>query len=137
MGIGEHDRNTVPNPIPVEPAGFLDPADDGKDRVIKKYIAPSNMRMKKGHKRVTLLVDSDGLSIESTPALNNSTQNRLKTKVYDVVLHNFESYLLPVELNFAENSHMHTEANTNGYIIKDYSDGWVHTLIVVEEIKVE
>lgn len=137
MGIGEYDRNIVPNPIPVEPAGFLDPADDGEGRTIKKYLAPRNARLKKGHKRVTLLIESDDQHIESVAAVSYKIQDRIQTQVYDIVLHNFESYLLPVELNFAENSHKPTESTSQVYTIKDYSDGWIHTLIVLEEIRLK
>ena len=100
--------------------------------------------MIKGHKRVGLLIDDQNFTL-----FDNKQINRIKTKVYNVVLHNFESYLLPVELPFHDidntnllpheiidsNSSNNSNVKSKSYKIKDFSDGWLHTLLVLEDLQ--
>ena len=150
--MGEYDRNTICSPLPVQPADDgttpipLD--EDNKNKIdIIKYIAPPNARLVKGHKRVGLLIDDIDSTHKNSNIVDDSKvasklENRIKTKVFDIVLHNFESYLLPVELKFNDeysnsgnfNSDSDKGLDKSYYRIKDYSDGWLHTLVVLEDL---
>ena len=150
--MGEYDRNTICSPLPVQPPDDgttpIPIDEDNKNKIdIIKYVAPPNARLVKGHKRVGLLIDDIDSSHKNSKIENDSKisiapkfENLVKTKVFDIVLHNFESYLLPVELKFHDeysnslNSDSDKLLDKSHYRIKDYSEGWLHTLLVLEDL---
>ena len=145
IGMGEYDRNVICNPTPV-----LAPHSEEEDKLLEEarrenrenefkipvYIASAQSRLVKGHQRVHLLVE-DSSSSSSGPFSSSSTSSRssnsspICTKVYDIVLHNYESYLLPVDVTVPLDQLPSTDMNVQ-YRIKHFATGWQHTVMVLE-----
>ena len=144
LGIGEYDRNAVCDPTPV-----LAPHSEEEDRLLEEarregresqftiplYVAAANARLVKGHQRVHLLEDSPSSSgplSSSTQAPRPNDNSPISTKVYDIVLHNYESYLLPVDVTEPLDQLPTSETNTVQFRIKHFVTGWQHTVMVLE-----
>jgi hypothetical protein len=139
MGMGEYDRNGVSVPTtvlsPINPNidhGQISSNNNTSQDI--PFIATSDSQMKKGNKRVSLVTHSiDGNALKDN-AINHSW---LCSEIYDVILHNFEAYLKPVDLTFQQNSvpSQKTEIDkTRKYRITDYSSGWMHSLLALEDL---
>ena len=154
IGLGEGDRNCVLVPVQVQckpPPGSIY-LDDERDSISEEpttggpphvstdlnvtdkrpepeyFVALSSSTvLKKGHQRVIVLEDTSGnthSSIDTTPTL-------CLTKVYEVILHNYEAFLLPVTIDFDPSCEPPVGQR---YRVKDYSTGWLHTVALIETV---
>ena len=155
IGLGEGDRNCVIVPVQVQcrpPPGciYLDDENDiisegptkadlgvssdpsGADkRPEPEYVvcSSSSTVLKKGHQRVIVLEDAS----DNTHSSSASTPISCLTKVYEVILHNYEAFLLPVTIDFDPSCEPLVVGQR--YRVKDYSTGWMHTVAVIETVE--
>jgi hypothetical protein len=82
---------------------------------------------------ILLVEDSSSSGPFSSPSTSSRSNNSspICTKVYDIVLHNYESYLLPVDATVPLNQLPSTDMNVE-YRIKHFATGWQHTVMVLE-----
>lgn len=138
IGMGEYDRNVV-----CEPTAVLAPHTEEEDKLLEEarcegredqfkiplHVAGPGARLVKGHQRVHLLEDSNP-PLPTSPTASKSAPT-IRTKVYDVVLHNFESYVLPVDVSVPSEQLPNAELDVQ-FRIKHFVTGWQHTVMVLE-----
>ena len=163
IGMGEHDRNANPVPLRVETDfhqprvgvdrstanAEVDPV-DGRNYLLlpvesREGDRSAGARLRRGHQRVCLVTreaplaeaagNTDATTTPSTTsdliivpgALNRA--NFPEQGIYEVVVHEGEAYLielaLPVEKSGAEDAQLR---------VLNYSSGWRHNLLVVEDL---
>ena len=154
IGLGEGDRNCVITPVQVQykpPPGSIylddendpiseehsegDPPREPADPSVtdtrpepEYYVASlSSTVLRKGHQRVIVLEDA-GNNTHNSP---DSASVSCLTKVYEVILHNYEAFLLPVPIDFDPSCEPPVGQR---YRVKDYSTGWMHTVTLIETV---
>ena len=147
MGLGEHDRNSVIDPIPVlrplPPEEAEKPSTD--EESVKLFDVPADLTgamLKKGYNRVSVFYPA-GMSPYST--------DKTKGDHYDVVLHAGLAYFLPLQLDvpmvpvgtdsplpslaLPTASDVDVESGENKFVeapVLDYSCGANHTLVLLK-----
>ena len=157
IGLGEGDRNCVITPVQVQcrpPPGSIYLDDEESDPILVEpntdnpsrestdpsvtdkrpepeyYVASSSSTvLRKGHQRVIVLLED---ASDKTHSSVDMTTVSCVTKVYEVILHNYEAFLLPVTIDFDPSC----EPSVAGqrYRVKDYSTGWMHTVTLIETV---
>ena len=127
IGLGEHDRNANPNPLPV----FNDFRVVGspKEEVAPDAVLPfpsSKYVLKKGQKRVSLHSDIEHIHFADMEPIEGQAPPA-HHKSFDIILHQGQAYLIPLEIKYTHEDLI----NTNRKIV-DYSVGWQHELLLVE-----
>ena len=125
MGIGEEDRCCVPLPVPVQQAAIGgDDLPSGQAVSSPQVLLGSSAQMRKGYQRV-LLFDRGGPAAGATTTW--STYADPNERVFEVVLHDGEAFLHPLETLTGTQ-----EPGIQGKRLLDVSHGWRQVLAVLE-----
>lgn len=125
IGLGEDDRNCIPSVVPVQQAvnaGLLDPSLLGGQAVSSpQVVLGPGAAMRKGYQRVTLFDKSPG-----SPSTAWSTYADPRERVFEVVVHEGEAFLHPLDLAAQEQDQLADKS------ILDFSHGWQHQVGIFE-----
>lgn len=139
IGLGEHDRNANPIPLPVQNDFRVATAQSP----LPKFPA-ALYQLRKGFKRVSVhsnlehvntIIEEEEKSNNGQPQKKsfwNYEQRQKFAKSFDIVLHQGEAYLIGLNVNTI----LTTDRNSKdiGYIpgsVIDYSNAWQHELLLV------
>ena len=151
IGVGEHDRNFIANPIPVlrpvprpmesesSTSWFrtLFPKAESNTEIdidYSKYDIPAHLGsglLRKGYKRVSVLYNPG-----TSPYADESKNNALKGDYYDIILHNGEAYYLQLALDpptvSGTVSGSSDSSDSSDQFIVDYSAGTNHSILLTK-----
>jgi hypothetical protein len=150
MGVSDHDRNTISQPLQVQTdyrrlvenqTGDVNKKASTKNRSDQYFHLSPNDLLKKGQNRISIHSSdhfiysaengsdaSAGLSTSTNAALNPALFDpKKKYQSLEVVIHDGEAYVLPLNLDLPV-----LPSDMTKQRIIDYISGWKHDLLVVE-----
>ncbi len=136
IGLGEHDRNANPNPLMVQNDYRLD-----SNKSTSNKFSANVYKLRKGFKRVSILSNEmhsntimeeeevQGMSKGPTKTFWNFEQRKKHAKSFEIVVHQGEAYLIGLDLSVNSDSVLDRKPSNSRIV--DYSSGWQHELLLV------